>query len=149
MNFRNLLMAIATITMVFASAVAHAETTVKNAWVRASVGTDRPTAGYAEITNSGTQDDVLLSVSTPVAMMTELHKSTDENGVMKMEPVKNLDIPAGKSVTLEPGAYHLMIMQLMKPLKEGDTVDLVFTFKNQGPVKVAAKVLPLSAEHMP
>jgi copper(I)-binding protein len=123
--------------------------TVQNAWVRATVGTSRPTAGYAEITNSGSQDDELLSVSTSAAMMTELHRSTVENGVMKMEPVSNLAVPAGKTVKLEPGAYHLMIMQVMKSLKEGDTVDLVFTFKFQGPVKVAAKVLPLSAEHMP
>ena len=149
MTQRNLLAVITALALLAVSASAHAEVTVKNAWVRATVGMNRPTAGYAEITNSGPGDDELVSVSTSVAMMTELHKSTVENGIMKMEPVDHLQIPAGRTVKLEPGAYHLMIMQVMKPLKDGDTVDLMFTFKNQGPVKVVAKVLPLSAEHMP
>jgi len=131
------------------SAHVRAETEIKDVWVRATAGTGKVTAGYGVIVNSGAVGDQLISVSTSAAMMVDVHQSKHEGGVMKMEPVRGLVIPASGIVELKPGGYHLMIMNVSQPLKAGEDIDLVFTFKNQGPVKVRAKVAPLSASRMP
>ena len=68
---------------------------------------------------------------------------------MEMKSVESLDVAAGKDVALAPGGYHIMIMDLKKPLKAGDEVTLVFSFKKQGDVTVAAKVMPLSYSGRP
>jgi len=128
----------------FFSAQAAAETIIKDAWVRASLGNVKVTAGYATITNTGTSDDELLSVSTASAGMTTLHKTEIVNDVAKMMHVRSLVVPAKGDVVLKPGDYHLMLMNLPRALKAGEKVELMFTFKNQGPVKVTADVVAAS-----
>lgn len=77
-------------------------------------------AGYLVITNKGSQSDRLLSFTTDLAGQPEVHEMAMDGGVMKMRPLmKGLEIPAGKSVKLEPGGYHLMLMKLKKPLVQG------------------------------
>ncbi len=124
---------------------AFADILIENAWVRATAGTNKVSAGYAAIINSGAQSDELLAVSTPAAMMTEVHESKSDHGVMSMDPVNKLTVSANGRIDLKPGSYHLMIMNVTKGLKVGETVDLTFTFKTKGPVTVRAKVLPLAA----
>jgi copper(I)-binding protein len=142
MNMRTLIAA--TLMTGFFSAQAAAETIIKDAWVRASLGNVKVTAGYATITNTGDSDDELLSVSTASAGMTTLHKTEIVNDVAKMLHVRTLAIPAKGNVVLKPGEYHLMLMNLPRVLKAGDKVELVFTFKKQGQVKVAADVVTTS-----
>lgn len=125
------------------SAPALAEVTIKDAWVRATPGAAKVSAGYAVIVNTGKADDVLTSVRSPLAGMSHLHASAGEDGVMRMEAVKELTIPAGQELALKPGAYHIMIMGLKQPLKVGETLPMVFTFKGQGDVDVTARVMPL------
>jgi hypothetical protein len=125
--------------------MAFADIVIENAWVRATTGTNKVSAGYAAIVNTGPQADQLQSVSTPIAMMTEVHESKATNGVMSMEPVDTLTVPANGRVELKPGSYHLMIMNVTQPLKVGDMVDVTFNFKIKGAVTVKAKVLPLAA----
>ncbi len=132
---------------IFASVMAsaaHADIIIEKAWVRASAGTNKVTAGYAVITNNGKADDELTAVSTPAAMMSEVHQSTHENGIAKMEAVDSLKIPAGGKAELKPGSYHVMVMELMQPLKVGETIDMTFTFKQHGDVMVKAIVMPLA-----
>ena len=132
-----------------AASSAFAETTVENAWVRATAGNGRVTAGYAVIANNSAAADTLLSVSVPEAKIAEVHESKPgSEGVMSMLPVGALSIPAGK-LQLKPGGLHVMIMQLSRPLKAGETLPLVFHFKNRGAVKVDAKVAPLGAAAYP
>ena len=119
----------------------------QNVWVRATAGAGKVTAAYGEIVNSGTTDDELVSVSTPKASMSHIHKTSETGGVMKMEAVHSLIIPANGRVELKPGGYHVMISNVTRPLKVGDTVELTFTFRNQGPVKVIADAIPLSTQH--
>jgi len=126
------------------AAPAYAEVTIKEAWVRATPGAAKVTAGYATVSNSGPGDDVLIRIETPDAGMSHLHSSQGKDGVMRMEAVPELQIPAGKNVALTPGGYHVMIMGLKMSLKAGDELPLTFVFKTQGPVKVTAKVMPLS-----
>jgi periplasmic copper chaperone A len=125
---------------------ARAEIIVHDAWVRASLGISKTTAAYALISNTGKSDDELLSVSTTSAMMAQVHKSEEKDGIETMKPVSSLLIPAGATVELKPGGLHIMMMNLPRPLNNGETVELLFTFRNQGPVKADAKVVPLSEE---
>lgn len=97
-------------------------------------------AGYLAITNNGSQPDRLLGIDTnfPRAM---IHKSELEDGVMKMTHQKDgVVIPAGETVTFEPGGLHLMFMGLKGALKEGETADVTLHFENSGSVPVVFNV---------
>ena len=103
-------------------------------------------AAYVTIQNQGTSDDTLVSVATPVAASTQVHEMSMDNGVMKMRELKDgLPIPAGKTVTLQPGGFHVMLMGLKQPLKEGESVTLTLTFAKAGSVPVTFTVGGLGA----
>lgn len=135
--------------IVLMASSAWAEVTVEKAWVRATPSPGRATAGYAEIVNSGPVSDQLLGVHAASAEMTELHQSKSDGGMMTMQVIPVLEIPANGRVELRPGDYHLMIMGLTRPLKVGDTLDLEFIFKSAGKQIVKAKVAPLAATAAP
>jgi hypothetical protein len=115
--------------------------TVADAWVRPSTGLDVPSAAYLTIANGTAQDDALLSVSTPAARSPEIHQtSADESGMMAMHPVDRIEVPAGQTVKLQPGGFHIMLIDLTGELVVGSTIDLTLTFENAGEVKVSAVV---------
>ena len=104
-----------------------AQIKVENAWVRATVTGQQSTGGFMKITSA--QPVKLLTVTTPVALTNEIHEMKLEGDVMKMRAHLNgLDIPANKTVELKSGGYHLMMMELEKPIKAGDTVPLHLQF---------------------
>ena len=115
--------------------------TLGGAWARetAAGGTS---AAYLTITNGTFTDDVLVGVSAPtVTNDASLHETTsDANGMTGMQHADELKIPAGGTVTLEPGGYHIMLMDLTTDLRAGDKVDLMLTFEQAGPVPVTADV---------
>jgi copper(I)-binding protein len=143
-------------SIIFATAVvcgssmsAFAQVKIENAWVRATPGTAKVSAGYADLVNVGEASDQLISVTSPLSSIVELHESKIENGVMSMESVGKITVPGMTSVSLKPGGYHIMIMQLSKSLKAGDKLPLKFTFTNQGDVTVDAIVAPIGATKAP
>ncbi|WP_336355562.1 copper chaperone PCu(A)C [Pseudomonas granadensis] len=107
---------------------AAAQTTVDDAWVRATVPTQ--TASGAFMTLTADSDSKLLSVASPVAKDVQIHEMTMKNDVMSMGPVKSVDLPAGKAVAFDPNGYHVMLMGLTGQLKEGDSVPLTLTVEN-------------------
>lgn len=114
--------------------------TVSDAWVRPPMGAGLPAAGYLTITG-GDSADALVSASSPVAMSIEIHEtSADASGMMGMHPVERIDVPAGATVALEPGGYHLMLMDAMDLPAVGETVEITLTFEKGGEVKVQAEV---------
>ena len=90
--------------------------------------------------NMGKDSDQLIGISTTAAESAMLHKSNDENGVMKMEMLDRLEIPAGATIAILPGHMHIMLTGLKAPLKIGDHVLLEMIFKNSGNVSVDAIV---------
>jgi len=86
--------------------------------------------------------------STPVAATAEVHETTNDNGVMRMRPVPTLALEPGKSVTLTPGGYHLMLMGLKHPLKQGDSFPLTLTFAHAAPVTVQVSIAGPGASAM-
>jgi len=102
---------------------------VKDDWVRTSVPGQKATGAFMTITAK--ENERLVAVSTPVAGVAEVHQMTLDGGVMKMRPVKGgLEVPAGKTVALTPGGYHVMLMDLKAPLVKGSTVPMTLEFKN-------------------
>lgn len=122
---------------------------ISTPWARASVGTERPSAAYMTVRNTGDQPDRLLRVETPVAARAEVHAMVEEDDVMKMRPAGDLEIPPGGEVRLEPGGLHLMLMQLERPLEEGATVPLTLVFERAGEVTVDAPVGGIGARSAP
>ncbi len=104
-------------------------------------------AGYLTITNKGSADDTLVSASSPVAGVTQIHEMKMEGDVMKMNEVEGgLVIPAGQSVTLSPGGFHIMFMQLKEPLVEGSMVPVTLTFATAGTIEVQLVVGSINAD---
>ena len=127
---------------------AQAEVSVTNAWARETIGAGKTSAGYARIVNTGTADR-LVSVSTPAAGMADVHQSVEQGGMMRMLPVKVLEIPAKGEMLLKPGGYHIMIMNAQKPFKVGDVMEFTFTFEHAGKITVPVKVAPITATAAP
>jgi copper(I)-binding protein len=123
---------------------------VENIWSRPamiSAGTDSVNnAGYngviyLTIRNSGGVSDRLLKAKTDVCLVTEIHKSFVEDNRMMMERVSGgIEIPAGGSVKLEPGSYHLMLMGLKRSLNEGHSFAVQLKFEKSGIMTVYSKI---------
>ncbi|MCB5408676.1 copper chaperone PCu(A)C [Pseudogemmobacter faecipullorum] len=104
--------------------------------------------GYLSLENNGTTADRLIAVETDAAAKAELHTvETDAAGVTKMIHLEGLDIPAGETVTLERGGYHIMLMGLTQPLEEGARIPATLIFEKAGKVAVEFSVdAPKAAE---
>ena len=104
------------------SVAAAAQTTVKDAWVRGTVAEQKASGAFMQITSAS--GGKLLSVSSPVAGVAEVHEMAMEGTTMRMRAIPSLALPAGKAVELKPGGYHVMLMDLKQQLKAGDMVPL-------------------------
>lgn len=129
--------------------VAKAEVLVQKIWVRSTPGVARSSAAYAVIVNTAAKPDRLMEVSSPDVAKVELHASKQEGAIMTMTPIETLSIPARGTVELKPGANHVMISGLTRPLRAGETLDLTFSFEFYGDVDVKAMVGPLAAMGYP
>jgi copper(I)-binding protein len=117
-----------------------------HAWVRATPGGAKVGGGYLTIENKGATADKLIGGSSPAAGKIEIHEMAMNNGVMTMRPVKGgLSIPAGQSVTLAPGGYHIMMMELKTPLKKGGKVPVTLKFEKAGDVTVTFDIQGIGA----
>jgi len=100
---------------------------VKDAWIRGTVPGQSATGAFMELT--GKSSARLVAAESPAAKSVEVHNMTMEGGVMKMFPVDGVDVPAGKTVKLAPGGYHIMMTGLQKALNAGEKVPLKLTFE--------------------
>ena len=146
MNIRTLVLLAAIAT----SGLAHAEVTVKEPWVRATVAQQKATGAFMTLTSSG--DAKLVSASSPLAGVVEVHEMAMEGDVMRMRAVTDLNLPAGKPVELKPGGYHVMLMGLKQPLKAGDTVPVTLVIEGKDQkretIEVQAPVRALGGQMM-
>jgi copper(I)-binding protein len=125
---------------------------VKDPWVRAAVPGQTGTGAFMKITaRNGAR---LVSASSPVAGVTEVHEMKMEGNIMKMRALEaGLELPAGKTVELKPGGYHVMLMDLKGPLAKDSTVPLTLVFKDAKGVesrielKVPVSTAPVMHKH--
>ena len=136
--------------LLLAALPALAQVTVAEPWVRATVAAQKATGAFMTLTS--TQGAKLVGVSSPAAGAVEVHEMKLVDDVMRMRQVTALELPAGKPVALSPGGYHLMLLDLKQPLKEGATVPLTLEIEDARKVRskivVDAPVKPLNAAAM-
>ena len=116
-------------------------------YARATLPNQPVGGGYMTLTNTGGSDDRLTAATAAdIAGRVEIHAMEMDGDVMRMRPLpEGLSIPAGGTVDLAPGGYHVMFMDLAAPLAEGDMIDLTLTFETGGEVTVAMPVLSREA----
>lgn len=130
----------------FADPVRIGPITVDHPWSRATPPAATTGAGYLELSNSGSTDDRLVSASSPAAAETQIHEMTVANGVMTMRQLAGgLAIPTGSEIVLKPGGYHVMLIDLKRPLKAGEDVPVTLRFEKAGSVDVALHVEKLGS----
>lgn len=138
---------LATLALMGLALPALAQTTVSDAWVRASVPHQQSTGAFMTLTASA--DSKLVGVASPVAKTVQVHEMTMNGDVMGMKEVKSVELPAGKPISLDPNGYHVMLMGLSQQLKEGEKVPLTLTVKDakgsRETVQVQAEVRALTA----
>ena len=111
-------------------------------WARSSAMVQNAGAAYMTIT-AGEAGDTLIgaSVDSSVAAMAELHESSmDDEGMMSMSAVESIPVPANGSVSLEPGGYHVMLMDLAAPLESGAEFEITLEFETAGEITVTVEV---------
>lgn len=119
--------------------------TIRHPWARATPSGAKVGVVFFEMKAAASRGDRLIGGKTKTAERVEIHAHVMEKGVAKMRPVKGLEIPAGRSVVLQPSGYHLMLVGLTSPLKEGDTLDVTLVFERSGEVKLEASIEPIGA----
>jgi copper(I)-binding protein len=135
--------------------------TVEGQWARTSPANAEHGAAYMMITAA--EDDMLTSASVDasVAGKVEIHETVPADGAtgmtgatgmsgmggdhsgmgaMTMRPVDGIELPAGESVELKPGGYHVMLLDLAEPLKAGDTIEVTLTFEKADPMTIKVPV---------
>jgi hypothetical protein len=120
---------------------------VEKAWTRATPKGAKVAAGYLTIRNDGEEPDRLVGARAEFARKTEIHLMNMVDGVMQMRPVRDgLQVMPNSTVALEPNGYHLMFMELARPLAEGETVSGALSFERAGEVPVSFAVMGLGAQ---
>ena len=112
---------------------------MRDAWIREPPPRS-PAAGYLVIENNCTARVALVGAATAAAARTEIHVMENNNGRMTMDRVDSLNIAAGATLELKSGASHLMLLQLLRPLKAGDQVELALRFGDGSEHKITAPV---------
>ncbi|MDP2029339.1 MAG: copper chaperone PCu(A)C [Thiobacillus sp.] len=126
-----------------------ANISVTDAWARATVPGQPVSGAYMQI--HADADARLLSVSSPAVPRVEIHEMKIDGGVMRMREVKAIELPQGKTVALQPGGFHLMLINLPKPIVAGDIIPLTLLVESGGKqqtvdVKAVARAMGASMQ---
>ncbi|WP_411820456.1 copper chaperone PCu(A)C [Hyphococcus formosus] len=130
------------LTLLSATALSHEFTKagllVEHPWARPTHAKSVPAAIYFNVVNKGEGDDRLLSVKSARAKAVEIHHTeVDENNIARMRPLKGgLAIPAGETISMETGGFHVMLIGLDAPLKKDERFPVVLNFEKAGEVTV-------------
>lgn len=115
--------------------------TVSGAFSRATLPNAKAAGGFMLIENTGTEADRLVGASTEGAAKSEIHEMKMEGDMMKMAELPDgLEIPAGATVTLAPGGFHVMLMGLVQPLREDECLAVTLTFEKAGDLPVLLSI---------
>ena len=129
--------------------IVHAQSVeVKDGWVRSTVAGQTGTGAFMKITAK--EGARLVGISSPLAGIAEVHEmkmvKEQSQDIMQMRALPELDLPAGKTVELKSGGYHVMLMDLKQPLAQGSKVPVTLRFKNaKGTESKLELTLPVSA----
>jgi periplasmic copper chaperone A len=135
-------------SVAFAAGAADAITVV-DPYVRQAPPGAMATGAFMVLKNGSARDVKLVKADNPASKTTELHTHLNEGGVMKMRPVKDIEVKAKGETALKPGGLHVMMIDMKAPLKEGDVVPITLTFDDGSSKKVDARVVNPTTGAMP
>jgi copper(I)-binding protein len=121
-----------------AAASAHAQVDVTDAWARATGKGQKATGVFMNLTAK--KATRLVGIKTDLTPIAEVHEMKMEQDVMKMQTIKALDLPAGQTVSLKPGSFHVMLMDLKAPVEEDSHVIVTLLFEDAAGVKTQQEV---------
>lgn len=124
-----------------------ADLEIRDPWVRGTVPAQKTTGAFMRIT--GNSSVAITGASSPVAGVVELHEMAMHDNTMQMRPVPRLEVPAGKTVDLKPGGYHIMLMDLKQPLAAGQKVPITLQVDAGGrreSIEIQAEVRSLTGQ---
>ena len=117
-------------------------------WTRATPPTAKTGGGFVTITNKGTTPDRLIAARSAVSDKVEIHEMKMDGNVMRMRELdKGLEIPPGATVTLKPGGYHIMFMELKAPFAKDAKIPVTLVFEKAGSIDVPLAVQEMGARH--
>jgi hypothetical protein len=142
-------LALAAVLMVAAvPAFAQSSIQIEKPWARATPAGAKTGAAYMTIDNKSNVTDRLTGASSDVAKTLQIHEMKVVEGTMKMREIPGgLPVPAGGSVVLKPGGFHVMLIELNQPLKAGETFALTLVFEKAGKVSIKVPVEAMGASH--
>ena len=115
-------------------------------WTRVTPEGARAAGGFMTITNTGTKPDTLVGGTFVLSETFEVHEMSMTDGMMKMRQLdKGLVIKPGETVELKPGSFHVMMIGMKQPLKDGETIKGTLVFERAGTIEIGYKVEPLGA----
>ena len=118
---------------------------ISNPFARATPPGAKVAGAFMTIRNQGTEADRLVSASSPIAGLVEIHEMAMEGGMMKMRALKGIDLKPGATVELQPGGYHVMLEDLKQPLKQGEQIPVTLTFEKAGVLEIKVNVEAMGA----
>jgi copper(I)-binding protein len=118
---------------------------IREPYARATPPGSKSTAVFMTIENKGAVADRLVSAASPVAGIVEIHEMKIDGGMMQMREVKDIEVKPGTTVELKPGGYHIMLMDLKQPLKQGDSLPVTLRFEKAGALEIKASVEAMGA----
>ena len=140
--------ALITVILLAATSLAGADSglQVSEPWVREAPPTSRVLAAYLTLVNTGDITVTVTAISSPDFKNAEIHRTVIEAGVARMLPVKQLEVPAGGQLMLEPGGHHLMLFDPLRTLTAGETVTLIIHMNNGKQLSATAPVIRKTGE---
>ena len=130
-------------TLPLPSFAANTDLIIHDPYVRLAPPNAPATGAFMTIKNSANTDRKLVKAESSAAKTVELHNHINENGVMKMREVTSIDVKAHGQAELKPGSYHVMLINMTQPLKEGDTVPITLNFDDGSKQQINAPVRKL------
>lgn len=140
--WRNALLSLTTA----AACHAWAGVTVRDAWVRSTVPQQTVSGAFMKITSD--RSTRLIEVRSPAAKTVQIHEMTMAGDVMRMRAIKGLELPAGKTIDLMPGSYHIMLMDLTAQIKAGEPVPLTLVFEDADKKRETVEVKAIARSAM-
>lgn len=121
--------------------------TAENAVIRKPPAGTNITAAFFTLKNGTHEELAIAEIKSDVAATVEIHETYQEKGMAKMRKVESIPVPAGGEAVLKPGSYHVMLIDLKRELKTGETLPLIVKFSSGALFRISAKVQEIEAAH--